>query len=583
MRSMPRNPFQDRINALNMKDLEEGLKTDSFLKKSHGPIPNDINDKVFPYTDIKRVDTLKPEELSMKDLLDQIQIQTILNNNIAPYVKKEIKSEVTQEMIKDFQNESAKPVEINGTLYKFKPPDVNVSLHPVPGPFPDEATYQADINARAMPIFEKLRNLENLRVKIGSGQMNLIDDRNAGRVGEDEFRMRNTHFDEVLRQLGEEESRNVVIMEGLRKEFHGYEEARLQHVADVERITKENKKNISNYADEIKSRNSGFELPQQEGESDADYAQRMIDTAHTVVDPNQALIQAQLYLYNTMKDRLSEMIQPYKAEGVLNQVVKVDGYEGLQVMKDRWPSLKKGLTDTFGDLRRVDNTDSIAIFLLENSPVNAKAPTPVTGAPSAPSAPSRSAPFPSFPSVPSRSSSSVVPFGPPEPNFRYTRTPAPASQMPLYTTPTYRPPPIPASALRSGSPGAMVTRRTSKDRSDLEPLSVIKGMDTRELRQYLESKGISGPKGGLPSKASKDSLLKMYLASASPELRASGLKPLDAKGQFEIINGEIEAGNNNPQLLRDARKLLKEFVQKKMVTIYEAKTHMKHLRKVNKI
>jgi hypothetical protein len=174
---MPRNPFQDRINALNMKDLEEGLKTDSFLKKSHGPIPNDINDKVFPYTDIKRVDTLKPEELSMKDLLDQIQIQTILNNNIAPYVKKEIKSEVTQEMIKDFQNESAKPVEINGTLYKFKPPDVNVSLQPVPGPFPDEATYQADINARAMPRIEKLRNLESLRVKIGSSQMNLIDDR----------------------------------------------------------------------------------------------------------------------------------------------------------------------------------------------------------------------------------------------------------------------------------------------------------------------------------------------------------------------------------------------------------------------
>jgi phage-related tail protein len=186
--------------------------------------------------------------------------------------------------------------------------------------------------------------------------------------------MRNAQIDELLRQLDEEESKNVVIMEGLRKEFYGYEEARLQHVADVERITKENKKNIANYADEIKSRNSGFELPQQEGESDADYAQRMIDTAHTVVDPNQALIQAQLYLYKTMKDRLSEMMQPYKVEGVLNQIVKVDGYEGLQVMKDRWPSLKKGLTDTFGDLRRVDNTDSIAIFLLENSPVNAKAP-----------------------------------------------------------------------------------------------------------------------------------------------------------------------------------------------------------------
>ena len=35
--------------------------------------------------------------------------------------------------------------------------------------------------------------------------------------------------------------------------------------------------------------------------------------------------------------------------------------------------------------------------------------------------------------------------------------------------------------------------------------------------------------------------------------------------------------------MRDARKMLKEMVQQKMVTLYEAQTHMKHLRKINKI
>ena len=121
-------------------------------------------------------------------------------------------------------------------------------------------------------------------------------------------------------------------------------------------------------------------------------------------------------------------------------------------------------------------------------------------------------------------------------------------------------------------------------RPQLEPRSVVSKMQTSELKRYLESKGVRGSNGGLPSKqADRDLLLKMYDRYATPELRASGLKPLDAKAQFEIINGEIEAGNNNPQLLRDARKLLKEFVQQKMVSIYEAKTHMKHLRKINKI
>ena len=338
-------------------------------------------------------------------------------------------------------------------------------------------------------------------------------------------------------------------------------------------------------------------MPQQEGESDADYAQRMIDTAHTVVDPAQALIQAQLYLYNTMKDRLSEMMQPYKVEGVLNQIVKVDGYEGLQVMKDRWPSLKKGLTDTFGDLRRVENTDSIAIHLLENSPAAPTVTPPVNPFASSwfdprPPAPGFATPIPSR-SAPSRSpskiptlgpsmaSSVLVPNGPPAP--RYAPTPRYTPPLPLYTTPTYRPPPILASNLRSAPQTTVVPYQKSKSRSDLEPLSVIKGMSTSQLRQYLDSKGVRGSHGGDPLKANKPGLLKMYLASSTPELRASGLKPLDTKGQFEIINGEIEAGNNNPQLLRDARKLLKEFVQNKMVTIYEAKTHMKHLRKVNKI
>jgi hypothetical protein len=134
-----RNPYQDRINALNARDLDEELKTDNFLYKKREPIPDDINNERFPMTDILIPNTLKPEELSMKDLLDQIQTQTILNNNIAPYVKKEIKSEVTQEMIKQFQFDSAQPVEINGTLYKYKPPGIDINLQDVPRPFPTEA------------------------------------------------------------------------------------------------------------------------------------------------------------------------------------------------------------------------------------------------------------------------------------------------------------------------------------------------------------------------------------------------------------------------------------------------------------
>ena len=70
------------------------------------------------------------------------------------------------------------------------------------------------------------------------------------------------------------------------------------------------------------------------------------------------------------------------------------------------------------------------------------------------------------------------------------------------------------------------------------------------------------------------------------KLTGSGFKSehiRNIKDEFAIIDGEIQAGNNNPQLMRDARKMLKEMVTKKLVTLYEAQIHMKHLRKINKI
>ena len=142
-----RNPYQDRINALNAKDIEEGLKSDALLKTSREPIPNDINDDRFPMTDILPPNVLKPEDLSMKDLLDELQIQTILNNNISPFVKKEIKSEVTQAMIDQFKFDSSKPVQIGDTFYKFKPPGVELTLTEVPPPFPNEDEYYATLRS----------------------------------------------------------------------------------------------------------------------------------------------------------------------------------------------------------------------------------------------------------------------------------------------------------------------------------------------------------------------------------------------------------------------------------------------------
>ena len=67
----------------------------------------------------------------------------------------------------------------------------------------------------------------------------------------------------------------------------------------------------------------------------------MIDTAHEIVDPKSVELQAKSYLYNSVKDRLNELLPAYKSEAVLNAIVDAGGYEKLQPIKDQWPMLKK--------------------------------------------------------------------------------------------------------------------------------------------------------------------------------------------------------------------------------------------------
>ena len=101
----------------------------------------------------------------------------------------------------------------------------------------------------------------------------------------------------------------------------------------------------------------------------------------------------------------------------------------------------------------------------------------------------------------------------------------------------------------------------------------------KELVAYCEQHDYKGVQGGAP-KNMKIPALEKLIQNKRP-LSGEGIDPL--KTRFEIVDGEIQAGNNNPKLIREVRKLLKEMVAKKMVNLYEAKSHMNHLKKVIKI
>ena len=99
------NPFQDRINALTLQGYQDDIALQNVLKQTKKVVLDDVNFKVFPRTP-KAYEQKNATDLMMKDLLNDIQIQTMLKNRIPQYRPKKIQSEVTEEMIKDYRQES---------------------------------------------------------------------------------------------------------------------------------------------------------------------------------------------------------------------------------------------------------------------------------------------------------------------------------------------------------------------------------------------------------------------------------------------------------------------------------------------
>jgi hypothetical protein len=343
----------------------------------------------------------------------------------------------------------------------------------------------------------------------------------------------------------------------------------------LDRVSIANKKKLASYEEALKLRNTGQEVAQQPDESDEDYAKRLLEIGHETVDPDDVKLDAQLYLYRNLKDKFGEFIEPYKVEGLLNTLVQQEGYEFLQKLKDRWPAVSKKIKETFGNLRKVDQETTIDFLTTEVfEPVKPKEIKPE---------------IPKEKELPNTSTLTAKPtLESLKKNMSSRQRIRATSNVSDITEPSYEAISAPSSPLSSV---AKRLRDRSMARSQLsEPLSP--NSQTRqtepikfdtwtkpELVAYAKEHDIKGPRGGDPENMKQSTLLK--LVKSKGPYTGYGIDPLKTK--FEIVDGEIQSGNNNPKLIRDARKLLKEMVAKKMVNLYEAKSHMNHLKKIIKI
>jgi len=359
------NPFQNRINALTLQGYQDDIALQNVLKQTKKVIPDDVNFKSFSRTP-QAHEQKNATDLMMNDLLNDIQIQTMLKNQVPQYRPKKIQSEVTEEMIKDYQQESKKPIEINGKLYKYVPPDLNLDLEePDPNRFtqlPSKEEFNRNsgefLDRKTWDLIRNESDLINLRIKLSK----LDDDFDDGTISYTNWTTKKKELErEVELTIDTINSLNDEIdnVPNLRKQ---YDELELRNKAELDRVSIANKKKLASYEEALKLRNTGQEVAQQPDESDEDYAKRLLEIGHETVDPDDVKLDAQLYLYRNLKDKFGEFIEPYKVEGLLNTLVQQEGYEFLQKLKDRWPAVSKKIKETFGNLRKMDQ-ETIIDFL----------------------------------------------------------------------------------------------------------------------------------------------------------------------------------------------------------------------------
>lgn len=569
------NPFQDRINALTLNEYQADIAMQNMLKQSKKIVPDDVNNKVYPRTP-QAYEAPNATDLMMTDLVNDIQIQTLLKNQVPQYRPKKIQSEVTQEMINDYQQESKKPVEINGKLYKFVPPDLNLDLEEPDLPY--DLPSRAELNGLvARELKEELRRLKNAKIDFDFFTKALqkndesLDD---GKYGMDDYFRVKRHAEQKLAEAHAEMEHLEDNIAQLHSSAQHYNNAEAANQAEIDRVKQINRKKLAVYEGELKSRNVGQEVAQQPDESDEDYKQRLLDIGHQSLDPDDVKLDAQLYLYRNLKDKFGEFMEPYKAEGLLNTLVQQEGYEFLQKLKDRWPAVSKKIKDNFGTLKRVDQ-ETVVDFLTTEAFEPAKPRSEKER------------------ELPGTSTLTAIPT---LSDLKNNLSKRPGE---LPSTSTLKVIPTSLETLRSKL-ASRPRQRTSSNASDISsitepsfdiaeaqtPKRKVENMNVDELKEYKKElvaycneHGYKGVRGGTPKNMKVPQLLK--LIESKKTYTGDGISPLKTK--FEIVDGEIQAGNNNPKLIRDARKLLKQMVAKKMVNLYEAKSHMNHLKKIIKI
>jgi hypothetical protein len=328
----------------------------------------------------QRVEQLENMRLSMQRQMEQEQVQAfkpLLKNYKGPV---KVQSPTTEEMVKEYEKEKNKPIEIDGKLYRNNPLLDELDLEEYepaykPEDFEDSKTiegYKERINDIKnelidynLNIEENIKNTESkiqeLNKKLNSKRIK-HGTRMSYTIALDKEEDKLERLKEQLRDDNPAKEEFFNQIKELNDRVNENEEKAQKNREIKQEVDKINSERRRARIETIKMLNIGkFSLGQSPSETDEQYLKRLEDVANQEVSADVIEKEAEIDNMQTLKKNLKDII---RNESRIENIVRSFDKDDLFILNTNWPKIRKQYIENYGTNNKNLNAPEIVAILV---------------------------------------------------------------------------------------------------------------------------------------------------------------------------------------------------------------------------
>ena len=282
---------------------------------------------------------MSPDQYDLRDLTYEARLNVISSNAIVSrlgWKPSKIKSDITREMLADYQAEQFKNVQRG----LYLPADLDLDLEPLP-------LWQAPQISTEYALLKRLTKNDAL---LKEEKKRLVEAKAQLRLTEDawdypQFRI-DADFTRRIAQVDDRIATSEFEISRLQRFLDDFQQYKKEFDLETSLVEKRNASKKKRFAEELKLLNSGrMEIDMRDDETPDEYKQRLRDVGVSTPDEDAVIASASLFYTDVLREKLSELLRD-DAE-VSNFIKTMTPEERFELVKNFEP-FKKKIQEVFG-------------------------------------------------------------------------------------------------------------------------------------------------------------------------------------------------------------------------------------------